>query len=485
MRIGRPILTDLDTAPERTAARPAPHDTAGRREVLVCAAAGFTTLLDSAVLGIGLPAIRSSLDAGTADVQWILASYSLTFGLALVPAGRLGDLIGRRRLLLAGLSLFAVMGLLSALAAEPSAVVAGRLGQGVGAGVVSSQVLGIISDRYSGTHRAKALAVYGTAGGLAGLIGPILGGALLGVGGPDWGWRLLLVLNVPFAVATVVLGALFLRRDSRSRSGATVDVVGLGLLAAATALLLLPMVSHFGAPRAVLSVLGSVLALGCFRWWERRYASRGGTPVLLPALMRARGYTLGTAVALFWFGEILAMNAVMSLYLIEGLGVPALHAAVVMSGSSLMMAVTSAFGWRVVARFGRAAVVGAIVAELIVVAGYVAAVNAVPRTSVLAVVAALAVVSGVASGFVDAPNRAMTLEYSPPGASGVAVGFLQLSQRLSATVSLAAVPGLYLAVLSADAGNYGRAMSAGLAVCAGMLVLSSACAVCDGRRRRQ
>ena len=485
MRIGRPILTDLDTAPERTAVRPAPRDTAGRREVLVCAAAGFTTLLDSAVLGIGLPAIRSSLDAGTVDVQWILASYSLTFGLALVPAGRLGDLIGRRRLFLAGLSLFAVMGLLGALAAEPWAVVAGRLGQGVGAGVVSSQVLGIISDRYSGTHRAKALAVYGTAGGLAGLIGPILGGALLGVGGPDWGWRLLLVLNVPFAVATVVLGALFLRRDSRSRSGATVDVVGLGLLAAATALLLLPMVSHFGAPRAVLSVSGSVLALGCFRSWERRYASRGGTPVLLPALMRARGYTLGTAVALFWFGAILAMNAVMSLYLIEGLGVPALHAAVVMSGSSLMMAVTSAFGWRVVARFGRAAVVGAIVAELFVVAGYVVAVNAVPRTSVLAVIAALAVVSGVASGFVDAPNRAMTLEYSPPGASGVAVGFLQLSQRLSATVSLAAVPGLYLAVLSADAGNYGRAMSAGLAVCAGMLVLSLACAVCDGRKRRQ
>ncbi|WP_237723891.1 MFS transporter [Rhodococcus sp. DK17] len=173
----------------------------------------------------------------------------MTFGLALVPAGRMGDLIGRRRLFLAGLSLFAVMGLLGALAAEPWTVVAGRLGQGVGAGVVSSQVLGIISDRYSGTRRAKALAAYGTAGGLAGLIGPILSGALLGVGGLEWGWRLLLVLNVPFAVVTVVLGALFLRRDSRSRSGATVDVVGLGLLAAATALLLLPTVSHVGATR--------------------------------------------------------------------------------------------------------------------------------------------------------------------------------------------------------------------------------------------
>lgn len=67
-----------------------------RKDVYICAAAGFTTLLDSAVLSIGVPAIRSSLDAGTSEVQWILASYSLTFGLALVPAGRLGDVIGRR-----------------------------------------------------------------------------------------------------------------------------------------------------------------------------------------------------------------------------------------------------------------------------------------------------------------------------------------------------------------------------------------------------
>ena len=150
-----------------------------------------------------------------------------------------------------------------------------------------------------------------------------------------------------------------------------------------------------------------------------------------------------------------------------------------------MMALTSALGWRVVARFGRAAVVGAIVAELFVVAGYVLAVTVLPRTSVLVVVAALAVLSGVASGFVDAPNRAMTLEHAPAGVSGVAVGFLQLSQRLSATVSLAAVPGLYLGVLSVDPGNYGRAMAAALAVCAGMLALSSACAIWDGRRRRE
>ena len=151
------------------------------------------------MLGIGVPSIRASLGASTSEVQWILASYSLTLGLALVPAGRLGDVAGRRRLFLAGLSIFAVMGILGACASDPSMIVLARLGQGIGAGTISSQVLGIITDRVSGKARAKALGAYSTAGGLAGVSGPILGGVLLKYSDADFGWRLLLVLNVPFA----------------------------------------------------------------------------------------------------------------------------------------------------------------------------------------------------------------------------------------------------------------------------------------------
>ncbi|WP_072803884.1 MFS transporter [Rhodococcoides yunnanense] len=473
----RPISALQADAREQTAA-------SSRRDVFVCAAAGFTTLLDSAVLGIGIPAIRGSLDAGTAEVQWILASYSLTFGLALVPAGRLGDVIGRRRLFLFGLSLFAVMGLLGAVAAEPWMIVAARLGQGIGAGTVSSQVLGIITDRYKGKERAQALGAYSTAGGLAGLIGPVLGGALLGVASPDVGWRLLLVLNVPFAVITLIAAALWLRRDEARRSGASIDIVGLIALAVATLLLLLPMVSSLGPIFATVSVLGSAATLCGFWFWERHFAAGGGTPVLLPALLASRGYTLGTLVAMFWFGAVLALNAVLSLYLIEGLGYPALQAALIMAGSSLLMAVTSAFGWRIVARLGRTAVVGAVVLELLVVAGYVGVVNVVPREYTVLSFAVLAVFSGIASGFVDAPNRGMTLEYAPAGANGVAAGFLQLSQRLSATISLAAVSGIYLGILAADSEDFGRAVGGGLGVCGLMLVASLVCAVVDGRRRR-
>ncbi|MGV9733512.1 MFS transporter [Rhodococcus aetherivorans] len=148
--------------------------------VPVCAAAGFTTLLDSSVLNIGLPALRTGLDAVVSQVQWILAAYSLSFGLALVPAGRLGDVAGRRRLFLAGMTLFAVMGVCGAVASDPWTVVAARAGQGVGAGLISAQVLGILAENYTGPARARALAAYSTAGGLAGLCGPLVGGLVLG-----------------------------------------------------------------------------------------------------------------------------------------------------------------------------------------------------------------------------------------------------------------------------------------------------------------
>ena len=430
-----------------------------------------------------MPSIRASLDASTSEVQWILASYSLTFGLALVPAGRLGDVVGRRRLFLFGLSIFAVMGILGACASDPSMIILARLGQGIGAGTISSQVLGIITDRVSGKSRAKALGAYSTAGGLAGVSGPILGGLLLKYFDPDFGWRLLLVLNVPFAVVTLVLAFRFLHRDRTTRSGASIDPVGLCLLAAATGLLLLPIVTRTSVVVAAVSLVGAVSAAVAFWFWERRYAAGGGTPVLLPSLIASRGFRLGTTVALFWFGSILAINAVLSLYLIEGLGFAPLSAAFIMTGSSLAMAVTSAFGWRLVARFGRSAVAFAIVGEILVVLGYTASVNLVPREHLIPVLVVLAVFSGVASGFVDAPNRVLTLEYAPAGANGVAAGFLQLSQRLSATIALAAVSGLYLGVLGSST-SYGSALGIALAVCVAMLALSLVAAVADTRRRR-
>ncbi len=467
----------VETTQERPATAIAfPRD--ARREVLVCCLAGFATLLDSGAVAIALPTLRAELGASPGQTQWILASYSLAFGLALVPAGRLGDVQGRRRLFLAGVAVFSSAAFVSSLADGAWQVVVARLAQGAAAGVISSQVLGIIADRFTGVHRARALAAYGVAIGLAGVAGPVAAGTVLAVAGEQAGWRWTLALNVPFGAVALVGGALFLRRDGAPRAAARFDIGGLGLLAAATLLVLIPLVARPGATGAALCVLGAGAALALLLRWERRYARGGGTPVLVPELLAARGFTLGAAVATFYFGAALAVNTVLTLYLIERRGLGALEAALLLVGGGLAMAVSSGTGWRVAARFGRATVVWALVAEATVVALYLAAVRFLPDPALLVAVAVLATASGVASGLVDAPNRALTLEYAPAEANGVAAGLLQLVQRLSATVALTAATGLYLADPHTS-----RGPALALTLCLAMFLAGAGFAVADARRR--
>ncbi|CAM3094596.1 MFS transporter [Tsukamurella hominis] len=444
----------------------------------MCCLAGFATLLDSGAVAIALPALRAQLHATAGQTQWVLAAYSLGFGLALVPAGRLGDVLGRRRLFLGGVAVFASSALVSALADGAWQVVAARLLQGVAAGVISSQVLGIIADRFTGVLRARALAAYGVAIGLAGVAGPVTGGLVLGLAGEETGWRWALALTVPFGVLALVGAAVFLRRDGAPRGAARFDVVGLALLAAAVLLVLVPLVARLGAAGTGACVIAAGAIVVLLLRWERGYARGGGVPVLVPELLASRGFTLGAGVATFYFGAALSVNTVLTMYLIERQRLSALQAALVLVGGGLAMAASSGIGWRVAARFGRATVVWALVGEALVVVGYVSAVDLLSGPGVLIAVAALSTASGVASGLVDAPNRALTLEYAPPGANGVAAGFLQLVQRLSATVALTATSGLYLA---RPHGTGGLVLALGL--CLALFVAGIGCAVLDARRR--
>ncbi|MBW9120242.1 MFS transporter [Microbacterium trichothecenolyticum] len=128
--------------------------------------------------------MSATLGGSTAGVQWLLASFSLTFGLGLIPSGRLGDVYGRRPLFLVGLGIFLVGGVAAVAAPTMAVLVAARFVQGLGAGVISAQVLGAIQDLFTGRSRLSALAAYTAVGGLAGVLGPVLAAALLGLSLP-------------------------------------------------------------------------------------------------------------------------------------------------------------------------------------------------------------------------------------------------------------------------------------------------------------
>ncbi len=205
------------TSGERSSGRrrPAVTVTAGGRAsravLRVCLATGFVTLLDSAILTVAAPALRAELGATTAQLQWILAGYSLTFGLALVPAGRLGDRLGRGGPLAVGLGLFAVGSLVGATASDADVLVAARLLQGAGAGTANPQVIGLLQDHYAGPARARALGAYASTGAFAMVLSPLVGGGILSALGPAAGWRAAVGLAAPLGLTVMVVALRALR----------------------------------------------------------------------------------------------------------------------------------------------------------------------------------------------------------------------------------------------------------------------------------
>ncbi|WP_225825679.1 MFS transporter [Streptomyces naphthomycinicus] len=447
------------------------EDRAARRVLTVCLAAGVTTLLDQSVLNIAVPALRQSLSAGATDVQWIVAGYSLSFGLVLVPGGGLGDVRGRKGLFLLGLSVFVLCGLVAATGGTPGTVVAARLAQGAGAGLVNSQVIGTLQDVFRGLDRARALGLYAVTAGVAAALGPALGGVLVAVCGPDGGWRLCLLLSTPCGLLTLWLAARWLPPGRRVAPHGGLDLWGIGCVAALTLSLMLPFIrppgGAGGAALWAAAAAGSAGALVLGRWWRVR---AGRTPLVHPSLARSVPYALGTAVAMAQFGSTLAAGLVLTLFLQSGLGLSALAAAAVTLPSAVAMGVASAVAWRAVRRLGeRTVTVGLALGVLALLAGALAA-AVVPVAALPFALAAVQLAAGAASGLTVSPNQARVLQHAPAAAAGVAGGILQMAQRVAAAVCLSAVSGIYLRGAAAGpAGPPRTAYAQASLVCAGLL----------------
>ena len=420
--------------------------------------------------------MTATLGASTAQVQWLLASYSLTFGLGLVPGGRLGDAFGRRGLFVAGLLVFVVGGLTAAGAPDVWWVVAGRVVQGFGAGLISAQVLGVIQDLFTGPRRVRALAAYTGAGAAAALVGPLAAATVLTVLPSAWAWRGVLLLNVPFAVATLVLALRFLPSATRHGKRLDLDLPGVVLLGALAVLVTLPVIDPGAHALALVVVAVAVPVLvALLVGWERRYFRRGKVPLFAPALVRQPGFLVGNGVALLWFGSAIAHGTVLTLYLIQGTGIPTLAVALVLLPSALSRVVASSVAARVFGRRGTRTIPAALLVQLAGV-GTLAVVGASGPAGAgfLVAVAAIEVVLGLAGGLVEPPLRAVTLGFAPPGFHGVAASFLQLTQRLSATFCVAVATGLLF--WGADAVLTARSFVVSLAFCAVLLALAAALA---------
>src|SRR5690349_16057459 len=163
-------------------------------------------LLDVSVTNVALPSIGSATGASSAQLQWVVSGYTLAFGLVPVLAGRLGDDHGRRLMFQVGVGSFAATSMLAGLAPSAVVLIAARVAQGLAGGLINPQVSGLVQQLFRHEERGPAFGVIGTTVGVATALGPLVGGALIALGGPHVGWRLVFFVNVPIGIAVLALG---------------------------------------------------------------------------------------------------------------------------------------------------------------------------------------------------------------------------------------------------------------------------------------
>jgi EmrB/QacA subfamily drug resistance transporter len=439
-------------------------DPARWKALSLCLVAGFMTLLDVSIVNVALPSIRTDLDAGESEVQWIVAGYALAFGMVLVPAGRLGDARSRRGVFALGLGLFTLFS--AACGAAPSAtwLVVFRLAQGLSAGLISPQVSGFIQTMFQGAERARAFGMFGATVGISTAVGPLLGGVLVTTGGEGAGWRWVFLVNVPVGVVALLLVRTLLPEAVPRKRRESLDPVGVALFGTAILFALLPLVqgsSESLGSRPWWLLLPSAGLLVGFAWWERRW-HRGGRATLMDLrLVRVRSYVLGLGLGTFFFAGFTSVFLVLTLYLQSGLGYTALQAGVTQTAFALGSAVAATLGGRYVTRWGRSLVVGGLVicaAGLVALDLLVSLLEA-PGGGVLA---PALLVCGFGTGLVISPNVTLTVSEVDVRYAGSAGGMLQTAQRVGSAIGVALVLAQFFAALASSHGDFTEALSIGL-----------------------
>src|SRR5579875_2296610 len=254
---------------------------------MVVLAASVMDLLDSTITQTAAPAIRRELGGSYADLEWFTAAYTLAMSAALLPAGRLGDALGRRRVLLAGIGGFALCSLLCALAPAASTLILARALQGALGATMVVQGFGIIRELFGDEGQRRAFGIFGPVMGLAAVAGPLIGGGLVDLDLFGSGWRAIFLVNLPVALAALGAGARWLPRRAPAAPGLRLDPAGLALAVAGAVALVYPLIEgrQQGWPAWCFALIAAGVALlGAFGARQAQLARGGRRPLIEPRI---------------------------------------------------------------------------------------------------------------------------------------------------------------------------------------------------------
>jgi EmrB/QacA subfamily drug resistance transporter len=421
--------------------------------LLTSCCALFMTLLDVSVTNVALPSIGQATDATPAQLQWVVSGYTLAFGLVPVLAGRLGDDHGRRLMFQVGVGSFAATSLLAGVAPTAGVLIVAQVLQGLAGGLINPQVSGLIQQMFRPDERGRAFGALGTTVGVGTAIGPLVGGGVIALGGQHWGWRAVFFINVPIAIAVIVLARRLLPSDSL-RGHHRLDVAGAAMLGTATFCVLFATVEYDAIHDAwlvLLAVPALVVVLGFLRR-ERRLTRLERDPLIDFRLFRVPSYTAGLVLAITFFPAMAGVPLVLALYYQQGLGYTALESGLGITAYALGSAIAAPLAGRIVTRIGRPLVVGGTVLWGV---GAGALALAAEHGSALLFAPALFVM-GLGAGAIITPNQALTLMEVDPVTGSTAGGVLQTAQRIGLAIGQAVVGSVFFA--SVGFGHYGHAL---------------------------
>ncbi|MGO1909176.1 MAG: MFS transporter [Brevibacterium linens] len=451
----------------------------------------FMSLLSVSSINVVLPSIAAGIDASTSALQWVLTGYALSFGVVLVAAGRAGDVFGRGQLFVIGVGLFGLSSLVAGSAPDPLTLNISRVSMGLGSGFLNPQVVGLLQQYFQGPPRGRAFGLMGTTVGLSVAIGPVLGGALIALFGSELGWRATFLVNVPLAIASLVLARVWLPagawrpavdEDAKSvEGGRDLDPVGVILLGVGVLLILLPFVESSLGWFIWLSLPAGIGVIWLWAWWERRYARQGRPPMVDLDLFRIRSFSNGAIIIALYFLGVTSVWVLVAIYMQQGLGHTALAAGMIGLPAALCSAVSADVSGRYVFQIGRRLVVWGIALCLLGLLATIGVVALLSRGigSEWWMLLTLAFI-GTAQGMVISPNQTLTLQEVPLRYAGSSGGVLQTGQRIGTSMGLAIMTALAFSITAVS--NWHWAMMGAFVAIAVIVILAGVVGLIEVRR---
>jgi EmrB/QacA subfamily drug resistance transporter len=401
---------------------------------LVVLCTGFLMIiLDQTIVNVALPTIQSDLGFSQSSLAWVVNAYLIAFGGLLLLAGRLGDLVGRKRIFMTGLAVFTLASLLCGVAQSQEVLIGARFVQGVGGAMTSAVILGMIVTMFpEPAEQAKAIAVYSFVASAGASIGLLAGGVLTEA--ISWHW--IFFVNLPIGIATAILAGRLLDRDEGIGLARGADVLGALLIVSALMLGIYAIVAASDHGWGSTNTLGfGAVSLGLLVAFVLREA-RTGSPLIPLRIFRSRIVSAANAVQALMVAGLFGMFFLGALYLQRVLGYDAIEVGLAFLPVALAIgALSLGFSARLIMRFGaRATLVPGLV---LVVAGLALFQRAPVGADYLTEILPVMLLLGVGGGLAFPSLMTLAMSGATPSESGLASGLVNTTQQVGGALGLA------------------------------------------------